>query len=289
MKAPRDNTIIVLTYLVAIGIGVAVAYAVWDAMPRWAAILTADLVATAFVFVVSRRFDNTSVYDAYWSIAPPVIAAGLVLSSGLGSTVRALLVCTLVATWGVRLTYNWWRGWAGMGHEDWRYVNLRATTGRAYWLTSFVGLHVFPTLLVYLGCLSMLPVMRSDAATFGLLDVLATACMAAAIAIEATADAQLHAFVASKPPREAVLQTGLWSRCRHPNYLGEVMLWWGLAGFGLAADPSAWWVLAGPACMTGLFVFISIPMLEKRMLARRPGYADVVARTPALLPLGRPR
>ena len=58
------------------------------------------------------------------------------------------------------------------------------------------------------------------------------------------------------------------------------------AAFGLAADPSAWWVLVGPIAMTGLFVFISIPMIEKRMLRKRPAYADVVRRYPCLLPFG---
>ena len=286
-KTTRDNAAILVTYIAAIGIGLAVAAAVWDSMPRWAAVLTADLVATVAVFGISRTLNNSSVYDAYWSVAPPVIAFGLFGVSDVGSSPRAWLASLLLTAWGARLTYNWWRGWTGMGHEDWRYVDLRKSMGRLYWLVSFAGLHLFPTLLVYAGCMALLPVMDPAARGLGLLDLAATAVMLAAIVIEAVADQQLHEFVASKPQPDEVMTRGLWGRCRHPNYLGELSLWYGLALFGLAADPSAWWVGLGPLVMTALFVFISIPMIEKRMLRKRPGYADVIAHYPKLLPLGR--
>jgi steroid 5-alpha reductase family enzyme len=285
-KTTRDNGVILATYIVAVAIGLSVAVSTWNTMPRWAAVLAGDVAATLSIFVASRIFDNSSVYDAYWSVAPPVIAVGLMLTTDAGSTARGWLVIALVGAWGCRLTYNWWRGWTGLGHEDWRYVDLRNSTGRAYWLVSLFGLHLFPTALVYVGCLSLLPIMDTTARPLGWIDAIAAALMAGATYIEATADRQLHDFVKSKPPPEAVMTKGLWGRCRHPNYLGELMLWYGLAAFGLAANPSAWWVVAGPAVMTALFLFISIPMIEKRMLRKRPAYAEVVKRYPVLLPLG---
>ena len=285
-KTTRDNAIIVTTYAVAVIVGLVVARATWGTLPPWAGILVADLAATVFVFGVSRSLDNSSVYDAYWSVAPPVIALGLLLSNDPGSSARAWLASGLVTVWGIRLTYNWWRGWSGMAHEDWRYVDLRASMGRAYWSISFLGLHLFPTALVYVGCLALLPVMDASATGLGWLDLVAATVAAGAIFIEATADRQLHDFVASRPGPDAVLTTGLWGRCRHPNYLGEVSFWCGLALFGISAMSSAWWVFAGPVAMASLFVFISIPLLEKRMLRKRPAYAEVVERYPKLLPLG---
>ena len=110
--------------------------------PSWLVILAADVAATVAVFGASVLFDNSSVYDAYWSIAPIAIAAGLLAVSAAhgGPTVRALTVTLLVTAWGARLTWNWARGWSGMAHEDWRYVRLREQTGRAYWLVSLLGL-----------------------------------------------------------------------------------------------------------------------------------------------------
>ena len=46
---------------------------------------------------------------------------------------RQAVVIALVAVWGARLTWNWYRGWSGLDHEDWRYVNIRETTGSLYW------------------------------------------------------------------------------------------------------------------------------------------------------------
>lgn len=287
-RTAAANLAIVICYAVATVAAVAVALATRSMLPVWAIVLAADVVGTLVVFAFSRAFNNSSFYDAYWSVAPPLIAFGLALFAADDgpSGVRQGLVCALVTGWGARLTYNWWRGWKGLAHEDWRYVNLRKSMGRLYWVVSLLGLHLFPTALVYLGCLALLPALVDGTAPLGSLDAVAVLVTAAAIAIEARADRELHDFVASRPPAHAVLKTGLWGRCRHPNYLGEVLLWWGLSVFALAADTTAYWVVVGPVAITVLFVSISIPMIDKRMLAKRPGYVEVIRRYPKLLPLG---
>jgi steroid 5-alpha reductase family enzyme len=68
-----------------------------------------------------------------------------------------------------------------------------------------------------------------------------------------------------------------------------VLFWWGLWVFGLAADPSWWWTITGPAAITLMFVFISVPMMDRHLLAGRPGYAKRLRAVPALLPWRRPR
>jgi steroid 5-alpha reductase family enzyme len=129
------------------------------------------------------------------------------------------------------------------------------------------------------------PVLLGAGRPFGPLDVAAAALGVTAIALEATADNQLRRFRLRRPPPEAILDTGLWSLCRHPNYLGEILLWWSLFGFALAAAPSTWWWTgAGAVAITLLFRFASLPLIEKRMLARRPDYKRRVETTPALLP-----
>lgn len=158
---------------------------------------------------------------------------------------REAVVLALVLVWGARLTYNWARGWRGLGHEDWRYAEYRRV-GRAYWIVSFFGFHLMPTIWVYLGCLSLLPVFSSPR-PLSVLDGLALLVTAGAIATEAVADEQLRAFRLATPSPGRVLDTGLWAICRHPNYLGELSFWWGLYLFALAADPSTWWAIVGPA------------------------------------------
>jgi steroid 5-alpha reductase family enzyme len=249
----------------------------------------ADIVATVVVFLFSMAFNNSSIYDPYWSLAPPVIALYWLTAGGIPDRFapRPLLALALVVVWSVRLTFNWARQWRGMEHEDWRYRRFRERHGSLYWPVSFFGIHLFPTLMVFLGCLSLYPVMTSGAGSgrpFGPLDVLAAAATLGAIVIEATADRQLHEFAKGSPKPGQIMSGGLWARCRHPNYLGEVLFWWGLYLFCLAASPSHWWFVLGPAAITVLFLRISVPMMDQHLLASKNGYRDHMEQVPALLP-----
>lgn len=281
-RVARAFLLVAGAYLAGLGAAIAVASALPHVHPLLT-VLAADLAATLVVFAFSRAFDNSSFYDPYWSVAPLVIAPYLVLRSEAGWTARAILVVAAVAFWGARLTWNWASGWQGLGHEDWRYADMRSK-GRAYWPISFVGFHFMPTLMVFLGCFGLYPALVAPARPLGLLDLLAAAVAVGAVVIEAVADAQLHRFCAEKKPGE-ILSRGLWRLSRHPNYFGEVLFWWGVWLLGVAAAPGeALWTFAGPVAMTGLFVFISVPLLDKRSLERRPGYAEHMKRVSALVP-----
>jgi steroid 5-alpha reductase family enzyme len=107
--------------------------------------------------------------------------------------------------------------------------------------------------------------------------------------VETVADNQMRAFTRDPANRGRTIDVGLWSRSRHPNYLGEITMWCGLWLFGLAADPTWWWTIAGPVVMVLLFETASIPMMEERSLQRRPEYADYQRRVPRLLPIRAPR
>jgi steroid 5-alpha reductase family enzyme len=254
--------------------------------PIWAIVAVADVAATLVVFAFSKIYDNSSIYDPYWSVAPIGIAAALALDAAAPGVpaVRRCLVVGLVFIWGTRLTLNWARGWRGRGHEDWRYVDLRRKTGKAYWPVSLFGLHLMPTFSVYLGCLAFYPALCTGTRPLGVLDFVAALVTAGAITLETAADEQLRAFRRRSDQAERIMDSGLWRRSRHPNYLGEITFWWGIFLFGLAGDSSAFWAVIGPLWITALFAFISVPMMDRRHLARRPGYAELMGRVPALLP-----
>jgi steroid 5-alpha reductase family enzyme len=167
-------------------------------------------------------------------------------------------------------------------------VNVRGSTGRAYWLASFFGLQLFPTILVYLGCFPLM-VALSSPRPLGFGDGIAAAITLAAVLIETVADEQLRAFRREKKGRGQIMDRGLWAFSRHPNYFGEVLFWWGLFAFALACDPGALWTGVGALAITVLFVFASIPMLDRRSLASRPEYADHMKRVSALVPWFRRR
>ncbi len=211
--------------------------------------------------------------------SPPAIAAPN------GNATRAVLLVTCAVLWGLRLTSNWVRDWPGLRHEDWRYANMRASSPLPWPLTSLLGVHVFPTLQVFVGCIALWPALGASHSAVGVLDVLACLVMLAGAALEYVADEQMRRFRRVKQPGQ-IMQSGLWSRCRHPNYLGEITFWIGVWIAALAAAPSWWWTVVGPVAMLAMFLGASIPMLDGRSIESRPGYDEIVATLPALLPLG---
>jgi steroid 5-alpha reductase family enzyme len=246
----------------------------------------ADVAATCAIFAFSVAWRNSSFYDPYWSVAPPFIALYWLLASNVPDVdrLRCAVVIGLVTAWAVRLTWNWRRGWTGLDHEDWRYRDMREKTGGAYWLVSFAGIHMVPTLLVFAGCLPLYPALAVGTRPFGVLDVVAVFWTAGAIWIEARADRELADFRRSSPPAGSTLTSGVWRYSRHPNYFGEVAFWWGLAMFGVAAAPEWWWSAVGALSITLMFRFISLKLIDDRMSASRPDYGRYVATTSRLVP-----
>lgn len=279
-----------IAYSVAIAGSVLVGFYVHQAYPEWhllAIVGIADLVGTALIFLFSRIHDNSSLYDPYWSVAPMVIVV-LYLSMMSTTSLNQKFLGLAVIYWGCRLTYNFLVGWNGLDHEDWRYRDYRARFPRAYWLVSFFGFHLFPTVLVFLGCLPIFVTYFGTGDPIPWLQTLALVVIAVAIIIEATADAALRRFIQSDPEPGAIMQEEIWRYSRHPNYFGELSFWWGLWLFGVATSPQDWaWTLLGPVSMTLLFVFVSIPLLDKRSLERRPGYEEHMKKVSGLIPMPR--
>ena len=282
----RARWIVVSAYAVALAVALIVGSRVPFEHPI-AVALTADVAATVVIFLFSVAFRNSSFYDAYWSVVPPVIALYWAQRPEVVGVnpIRVALVTLLIWLWGARLTWNWNRGWTGLDHEDWRYIDLKEKTGGFYWLVSFAGIHMAPTLWVFAGMLPVYAVMAVGTVPFGPFDLVAFAVTLGAIWLEARADKELKRYRDAGPAKEDFLQSGLWRWSRHPNYLGEMGFWWGLWLFAMAANPSWWWTGVGALSITLMFRFVSLPMIETRMLERRPGYADFAQRSRLVLPL----
>jgi steroid 5-alpha reductase family enzyme len=277
---------IAVAYLAAFAVALVAGIAVSGGRHPIAIAFAADLAATLAIFAFSFAFGNTSFYDAYWSVAPPVVALYFALvPGGIAVFDRQLLVIALVLLWAVRLTGNWVRGWTGLEHEDWRYVDMRKTrSAPRYWLVSLFGLHLVPTLVVFLGLLPLWLALHDGMNRLNGLDLLAAVVTLAGIGFEFFADNQLRRFRLSNPPAGATLEAGLWAWSRHPNYLGEMLFWIGLALFATAAAGFVWWAWLGAAAMIAMFFGASIPMKERRMLERRPEYAERQRRVSLLIP-----
>lgn len=103
-----------------------------------------------------------------------------------------------------------------------------------------------------------------------------------AAVMQGVADIQMHKY--RKNRDGAFNRHGLWKYSRHPNYLGEILMWWGVALSVICADPSAWFFAAGAVANTVLFFAVSIPMADARQ-SYKEGFADYKEQTRMLLPI----
>lgn len=284
MSKAASLTRVLLAYVVAIAVGAAWLYLGPDTDHLWLDGLIADLLATLVIFGFSRAHHNSSFYDAYWSVLPPLLAIYWWSESTPDvNEVRSWLVIGVILVWAIRLTGNWVYAFPGLHHEDFRYAQLREGKGRAELLVDLFAIHVIPTLQVFLGMIPVYVAVTRTGRDVGWLDVVAVVVGLAAVALSFFADLQMYRFARTKQPGE-IMDRGLWSWSRHPNYFGEFSFWLSLALFGLATTPSDWWVVIGAVAMFALFEGASIPMMEERSLARRPGYQDVIDRVPKFVP-----
>ncbi len=268
---------ILLVYLVAAAAGFAI-YRFAPGANVWRVFL-ADIGATVVTFIGSLIFRNASVYDPYWSVAPPVILLAYAITYG-SWTFGTVLLLFVIFFWGVRLTGNWAYTFKNLEHQDWRYTMLHEKSGKLYPIVNLFGIHMFPTLVVYLAILPALVYLETPVWNV-LTAVGAIVCIAATL-LEMFADIQMQRFRRRAAAGE-MITTGLWKNARHPNYLGEILMWWGVYLMLLSCG-GAWYYGAGALVNTLMFLFISIPMAEKRLLARKPDYAQHIRRTHILLP-----
>ena len=245
----------------------------------WLSLLIADVVATIITFVFSLIFNNASVYDPYWSVQPPIILIAFAVGKRL--TAFGVLLIVAVCFWAIRLTANWAYTFLNLNHQDWRYTMLKEKTGAFYPIVNFVGIHLVPTLVVYACILPAVYAVLNNAVA-NVFSIIFICLSLGSATLQGVADIQMHKF--RKNRTSTFNRNGLWKYSRHPNYLGEILMWWGIALSVVFAIPNTWYLIAGALANTLLFFCVSIPMADKRQ-AKKPEFADYKAQTRMLLPI----
>lgn len=195
-----------------------------------------------------------------------------------------LLTTVLVIVWGLRLGLHIYARNKGK-HEDSRYVELRKKWKGSVLLNAYFRVFIVQALLLFIVAL---PILATAAATdFNNSDFLlglGFTIWLIGFIVESVADWQLSQHIKSTTSKKKVMDKGLWSWSRHPNYFGEVCVWWGIWLISLSINP-VWWSIIGPLTLTGLILFVSgIPLLEKKY-ARDKHYQEYARRTSKFIPL----
>jgi steroid 5-alpha reductase family enzyme len=224
--------------------------------------------------------------DAGWG-ASLVLCAVLYFALGPGSTVQRTAIAVPFALENLRIA-SLVRNRLGKG-EDSRYRELRRRwreRGREQ-----LTFAIFYQAQALLAAILSVPALLASFNRNGSLAAVQWAGIAlwvVAAALEWTADRQLAAFKAAK--EEGVMSRGLWRYSRHPNYFGEILVWWGLFLYAVPfLHGAAFAVIAGPLFITLLLLFgTGIPPLERSAAAKHgddPAYRDYKRRTSILVPL----
>lgn len=244
-------------------------------------LLYLDILFTILIYMASNLFKNASLYDPYWSVIPPILM-GYTLFMLDAFTAFNLSVLFGILLWSIRLTYNWMVMWDGFRHQDWRYTMLKEKSGSFYPLVNFLGIHLFPTLIVFAQIAIFIEMVQLSG-DFNLVSILGVLITISAMLIQYFSDEQMRYFKKNRGEKR-IIDVGLWQYSRHPNYFGEVIVWWGLyvayVGVVLKLD----YYIFAPISMTLMFLFISIPMMEEKILKTRSEYKSYQSETSKLIP-----
>jgi len=233
-------------------------------------------------FIAARISGRNDIADVAWGLGFILAAAVSLLAGGI-YPLRGLLVSGLVLVWGVRLALHIHNRNRGRG-EDPRYRKWREEWGKWFVLRSFLQVFMLQGMLLLMVAIPVIFVNQAPAAPLGWLDLLGLAIWLYGFGFEAIGDWQLLQFIRNPANKGKLMTTGLWRYTRHPNYFGEVTLWWGIWLLTLAL-PGGMLTVIGPLTITFLILKVSgIPMLEKPY-EDRADFQEYKRRTSAFFPL----
>jgi steroid 5-alpha reductase family enzyme len=244
------------------------------------------MILMFLLWLLSLWLKDVSIVDIFWSPGFAIIvwAASLLRPSPPG--IHAAALQFLVTVWAIRLGSHLFVRWLGHKGEDRRYAAMRRKFGPNWWWWSFFQVFLLQGVLM---CVISIPLQMSAAhgpAPLTPLFYVGIAVAVGGLLVEAIADLQLTRFRRDPTNADKVMDRGVWSWSRHPNYFGDALMWWGFYLIVLSASLSLWWTAFGPAIMTFLLLRVSgVTLLEHTIARRRPEYEDYIRRTSVFIPL----
>ncbi|MGB7431722.1 MAG: DUF1295 domain-containing protein [Ahrensia sp.] len=253
--------------------------------------LAVTLIVTSLVFtgiwLIHVSTEDAGVIDFYWG--PGFAVIGFITMAFHGTfSIEHTIFMAAITLWAARLTWHLGTRHMRATSEDGRYREMRSQGGKTYWWASLFKVFLLQAVILWVIATPVHIAMRTSVApdfnvlVFGL----GLAIFAVGFVIESVADAQLVRGKKQRAHSDAspqIVEQGLWAMSRHPNYLGEIILWWGL-GVSAFAISGSLFALGGPLLLTGVIMGVSLPLTEQWLEKSRPNYAAYKQRVPKLLP-----
>lgn len=239
-------------------------------------------------FIIAQKQNNNGLVDIAWGLGLVIIAIAS-LAFGGAFSLQKILISGATLLWGLRLSYYLLRR-NYKKSEDYRYQNMRNKWGNNVRIKSLFKIFIPQSILNYVIGLPIIYTNLSPETTSGTIMTPIILSVGVAIFIigflfEAIGDYQLKRHKQNMNNKGQILQTGLWKYSRHPNYFGEVTLWWGIwliavSSFTLLSFVS----ILSPLVITMLILFVSgVPLLEKKYINNQD-YQQYSAKTSKFIP-----
>ena len=232
-----------------------------------------------FGWLISLKKNNVTHVDIMWSLF--FVLNTIYFYMTFPPSLRSTFVVILVLIWGLRLsTYLTIRNWNKP--EDARYLKIRQNNEPNFKYKSAYIIFGLQSVLAWIvGSILLIAIENNQPLTW--LDILGFSLTLFGIAYESIADYQLMQFKNDIKNRGKLLQSGLWKFSRHPNYFGELLVWWGFFITTLATGNHL--NLIAPLLMTFLILkFSGVTLLEANLIKKLDGYNNYKKKVNTLIP-----
>ena len=214
-------------------------------------------------FIPAYIFQTEKFYDLMGSITYLTVIWFTLMSSSneLALTnIGNIIIVLLISSWAIRLgTFLFLR--IKKDGEDKRFRTIKPSASRFFMTWTLQGLWVSLCSMCALTAIS-----SENGIILNLFFYIGVVIFIFGFAIEIIADNQKSKFRSIEANKDSFITTGLWAKSRHPNYLGEILLWLGVAIISLSSL-SGWQYLTliSPIFTYLLLVYVSgVRMLEER-------------------------
>ncbi len=251
-------------------------------LPVFEIVVTLAFLIQWLVFIPAFVFQTEKYFDLTGSLSYITVTA-LALTVSPNLDVRAMLLGALVIIWAVRLGSFLFGRIHKAGKDD-RFDEIKPDTFRFFNAWTIQGLWITLT-----GATALVAITSSRRKPLDAFAIAGAIVWVIGFAIEVAADAQKSRFNADPANKGRFIQSGLWSRSRHPNYFGEIVLWIGIAIMTVPVLQGWQWVaMLSPVFVTLLLTRVSgVPMLEAKAEKKwggQPAYEAYKKDTPVLVP-----
>ncbi len=245
-----------------------------------------------YVFILAQIFKNNSIVDIFWGLGFIALVVYFTFTShsyierqAVFLTKHLLNLCVLI--WGFRLAIHIYTRNKGKG-EDWRYINFRKVWQKhniPQWLGAFMQVFMLQGIFMFIVALPIIHVNTSFSG-INFLTISGFIIWIIGFGFEAVGDYQLVQFKKKEENKGRTMRYGLWKYTRHPNYFGEMTMWWGiwLMSVNFFQPVQTLLSILSPITITWLLTKVSgVPLLESKYKNDQE-YQEYIKKTPSFFP-----